>query len=468
MPSLGDIYFGGSEGNKDNVIYNSGIGFYLKSTSKISRKLKFDNNWEVEIKEGHQSIVARCIDILNNDEIIKSGFKFSQTAIDMVSVAYGEDIAIQDQGKYYFILYNDNGIFHLKQVIGFPIIHDISAAQIEIRDKDGNIVPQPPAPDPKLSQALRYYRLSQNSSDLYEAYRNLFLSFEYVLTDLFPRNITSTGRPESWNERNRYESALNELDKILPLKNFVPPNITGPAGDPAGFIMITQYDNIRCKLFHAKSDPICRTETNITPYDDFNPKDIQEAYENLMRLVKEILMKFYNITLKGGGVTYVGFKLMMNSTGLHSISVCSDKTPLECGISDSHIFQINKNSALCAEDLEKDIQYQLKPIFSKADELISPNKTDFIMFDNLNCNWDYCPGMVAISLILNKSDLKMIDGIFRTSLFYISNMFDIAYIAHLSLFYNKDGLFLKDVDKFEIIIYINLENKGSPKKFYYF
>ncbi len=41
--------------------------------------------------------------------------------------------------------------------------------------------------------------------------------------------------------------------------------------------MITQYDNIRCKLFHAKSDPICQDEVNITPYKEFNPKDVQDA-----------------------------------------------------------------------------------------------------------------------------------------------------------------------------------------------
>ncbi len=208
MAKIGDIYIGGSEGNNDGRIFLSGISFYQKSISKISRTLKFeDGKWEVEIKEGYSSIVARCIDKLNEDAIIKSGFKFIQMAIDIISVANDEDIAILEPGKHYYLLHLDKELFHFKQVYSFPIIYEMTV-NIEIRDKDGNIKPQPIPLEPKTSQALRYYRLSQNSPDLYEAYKNLFLSFEYALTDMFPRKMTAKGKPERWDERNRYKSAL--------------------------------------------------------------------------------------------------------------------------------------------------------------------------------------------------------------------------------------------------------------------
>lgn len=456
MARLGDIYLGGPDDIISNRIFNSGIGFNLNSPSRISSIQKFDDEkWEIEIKEGHQSIIARCIDVLKDDEIIKSGFKFCQIAIDMISVTFAEEIYIPEPSRCYILLYNVKGVFHLKQINSCYTTYD-SSVTIEVRDKNGNVKPQPKPPEPTWSPALRYYRLSQNSPSLYEAYRNLFLSFEYALTDLFPRRIIN-GKPERWNERNRYKSALVELDKIIPLKNYVPANEV----DPAEYFCTAQYDNIRCKLFHAKSDPICKIEMNITPFEEFNPKNVQDAYENLMRLTKEILIKQYHVNCKTGVVTNIGFKMTMMNSFAHAIFVCNDKTPLDEGISKGQVFPI---TIIESADIQEQIQNQLADLSNKVEELISPLKSTIQMYTNLTCNWDYDPGVVSISLNLSGTELEKIDMIHRISIFYMGNL--LVSMAALRIFYIRDGLSLVGVDQLEITFFVSLANKGYPKKYY--
>ncbi len=188
-------------------------------------------------------------------------------------------------------------------------------------------------------------------------------------------------------------------------------------------------------------------------------------HENLMRLTKSILIKQYNINFKGGVVTNIGFKTMMSTTFAHVISVCSDKSPVDEVISKSYIFPLNKNNTGNIEDIQKDLQNQLTNISNKVEELMSPLKDEIISFNKLKYNWDYSPGIVAITLDLNSTELKDISIIYRTSIFFINNILNAAYNVMLRIFYNRDGLSLKGIDNFSIIIYIYSENKGYSKKY---
>jgi hypothetical protein len=68
---------------------NSGIGFFLAADSEISNTMSFENGkWEVELKEGQQSIIARCTDALSENQILELGFKYCQQAIDFLSLGY--------------------------------------------------------------------------------------------------------------------------------------------------------------------------------------------------------------------------------------------------------------------------------------------------------------------------------------------------------------------------------------------
>jgi hypothetical protein len=55
------------------------------------------------------------------------------------------------------------------------------------KDAAGNVVPSPPLPSAVADDAFRFVRMCRTSDDLYDSYRNLFLAFECLLSDIRPR-----------------------------------------------------------------------------------------------------------------------------------------------------------------------------------------------------------------------------------------------------------------------------------------
>ena len=170
-----------------------------------------------------------------------------------------------------------------------------TSISVEVRDKDGNIKPSIPIPETSWTWAYRYYRLSQASQDIFEAYRNLFLSFEALLHSICPQ-ITRE-RERTWLKR-----ALSEVSTKVPLARHVPMNIT----DPIDYFMRSQYEDIRCRLFHAKYPDA------LLPHEELNPTDVLAAYEALLRLWRDIAETYSQVPRVGGGVTYQGFKFWMD------------------------------------------------------------------------------------------------------------------------------------------------------------
>lgn len=184
--------------------------------------------------------------------------------------------------------------------------------KIEVRDKNGQIKPHPPVPEPTWTWAFRYYRLSQASNDIFEAYRNLFLSLEALLNEICPKQ-------SSEKERKWLEQALSQVASKLKLAHYVPDTVEAPID----YLMKTQYTDVRCRLFHAKYPDA------LLPHTELNPTDVLAAYETLLLLWRDIAGSYFDVPRGGGVVTYQGFKSLMDETFGRSLSVyfTEDESP---------------------------------------------------------------------------------------------------------------------------------------------
>jgi hypothetical protein len=108
-----------------------------------------------------------------------------------------------------------------------------------VQDKDGNVIPPTPV-IPMYHIGFRFYRLSQASDDLYDAYRNIYLAFEILLSSRYPKTKK--------REINWLRQSLDSASADLELLSLVP---AGTA-DPIAHILTTIYDGARLPLFHAK------------------------------------------------------------------------------------------------------------------------------------------------------------------------------------------------------------------------
>src|SRR5699024_4037970 len=157
-----------------------------------------DDKWEVSSLEGCRYIVARSPFKLDLDKIRKNGLSAVQKALDLASAHKNQTTSLSAPGDNYIVLREHNGRVVLAINAVFNLAAQISAT-VEVRDKDGNIKLQPVSPLPKWHRSLRYYRLSQTASDTYEAYRNLYLGFEALSEECFPRETDE--REGDWMRR---------------------------------------------------------------------------------------------------------------------------------------------------------------------------------------------------------------------------------------------------------------------------
>lgn len=307
MARLGDVYIGGNEiprGTSEH--FSSGVVFSLENKSEIDQVMQSnDSKWQIEIKKGYSSIIARFRDPQNYDDIVKYGYEQVQRFLDLLAVKKFGIFNIKSPRTNNISVYQDEtGQFILRHFSIEPL--NITAGfTFEVRDKDGNLKPPPPIPEPKWTEAFRYYRLSQDSQNIFEAYRNLFLSLEAILNEICPRNPRE---PEGgWLKR-----ALSILSTKVDYSHHVPSG----TGQPVDYLFRTQYVDIRCRLFHAKF-PYA-----LLPQSDLNQTDISTAYDDLIRLWQDIAEKYFGVPSKGGVVTYQGFKWMMDNAFSKSLSLC--------------------------------------------------------------------------------------------------------------------------------------------------
>jgi hypothetical protein len=271
--------------------------------------------WEVEIRAGQRSVVARTADLLDRSDLLATGLEYAQRCLDIVSFEKRSEALLANPGVTHVVLFQRDNALVLQHVDASTLGVGIGAATLVVKDKDRNIKEQP-VPPSVWTPGLRFYRLSQSSSDLYEAYRNLFLGLETLLDTLHPK------KPRE-QERKWLLRALTAVAETAGLQQLLPQD----ARDPAAYIVDTQYDRIRLRLFHAKP-----SKSGGKPLDLPDPEEVTSAYERLIRIWRQIAERCLSVRSGGGGaMTYVGFKMIMDgalSSGL-TMYFTEDDSPLQ-------------------------------------------------------------------------------------------------------------------------------------------
>src|SRR5664279_4158410 len=86
-------------------------------------------------------------------------------------------------------------------------------ADTEVRDAQGNIIPPPPR-STFWHESFRYYRLSQTTDDLFDAYRNVYLALESVLSTISPQKVNAATGRIAEQEGQWFERALTDAGNV--------------------------------------------------------------------------------------------------------------------------------------------------------------------------------------------------------------------------------------------------------------
>lgn len=407
MALIGSIYIGGSEGKpQTGEVFDSGIAFFLEADSKITKIFTYDNDWEVEVCQGNQCIVARSKRLLTIKQLLSTGSELCQKSLDLLSVEGQGEMNIKSPGDEYAILFNSDGQIILRYVSTADMGMSVSASVVK-HDKDGNIIPEHAKPPVNWMPAFRYYRLSQSSRDLYEAYRNLFLGLESMLSNICPKKTKGEG------DRKWLSRALDEVNRRTPLLPLAPQNYS----DPVAYLVKSQYVGIRCKLFHAK------TKKTILPYKTFDSTVVSTAYKTLLMLWRQIAIEYFGIDINrdGGVITYQGFKHMTDTVFERQFIYYATGDP---------------------------------SVPTKEDVAITPLDFPVFSFDENKYEGEIEPGRALMTGVLTEA-LMQIDVIHRLCSKVENILFSVLYI--------KDGIYPLGINRLENHEFFRLINKSRPK-----
>lgn len=222
----------------------SGAAFILSEQARRSETVEVDG-WEVEVQDELSVVVARGGGDLKHLDAFRNGLAIAQKGLDLMSASGQGDLQIRSFDDDHLTWWNDGGCTSLR-ITSIARAGFAFTATAEVRDKDGNVVPQN-RPILLWHESFRYFRLSQTSDDLFDAFRNAYLALESILSVIAPQRMKS-GKPAE-GEGAWFERALKEAGNLIDLKPFAPPTST----DVVAHLIGELYRDTRGAMSHAKS-----------------------------------------------------------------------------------------------------------------------------------------------------------------------------------------------------------------------
>jgi hypothetical protein len=201
-----------------------------------------------------------------------------------------------------------------------PVRIDVPPVTATVTNSDGIVVPQSPTPAVVWHESFRYFRLSQTTDDLFDAYRNAYLALESVLSSVAPQLTNSAGKVAE-REGDWFKRALAEANQILPLASFAPAG----SADPVQDLFDELYVSMRSAMSHAKSG-----RKVLLPQDEAERADVTASLRRLVGLYLKLAEVHLGARRPGGFMFAVAFRKMVAPTLEYmTMYVSDDESPFD-------------------------------------------------------------------------------------------------------------------------------------------
>lgn len=282
---------------------NGGV-FLLRKRARESCTVSM-GGWATTVIAGQKVVITRGPSTATDfPATFTDALNAANRGLDYLSVTRQADCAIRDAHDDCLVWWPDASVGGV--VIRCQIVQPygmIASATGVVTDANGNVVESPPPPTPMADDAFRFVRMARTSDDLFDAYRNLFLAFESLLSDIRPRRRARAARQQRrwwcctrkpeivvgtrWeSEHDWFMDALDHADKLVPLANLTPSGVT----NHKKWIYRHLYSAERTALMHAK-----RGQNYLLPHEIADRTELIESLGKLWHYIKDLIEKHLNV-----------------------------------------------------------------------------------------------------------------------------------------------------------------------------
>lgn len=258
-------------------------------------------------------IVVRQCPGAGFDEVHENARESANRGIDIYFSQSGRPLIMAHNSTYIVGWISSAG--QTLRIVGRNLLTIRVRAKVEARDADGNRLVQP-APPPKVwHESLRYYRVSESSTDLYDSFRNLYLAIEALLSDVVAPTSKPNGNPEGdsgWLAR-----ALRVVGQTVDLSMYAPPSTKAAPNA----IHHELYAKLRTAIFHAKTG-----RATWAPQDWSSREMIVAARLRYARMFRALASVYLDIGYPAGGLVQEFWERHEGLLGDHEVFVSNDPT----------------------------------------------------------------------------------------------------------------------------------------------
>lgn len=290
----------------------NGAVFLLHSAPIQDAHVEIDG-WTVKATKGADAVVAyggggpRTF-----TESYGAALTAANTALDYMSVRGLCDVQIRNAYDDCLVWWPDGADVVVRaNVVWTQTFH--ASAKVSAVAADGTALPQV-LPTVVKHDAFRFIRMSRTSEYLFDAYRNMFLAFEAVLSDIYPQ-------PKGMKESAWFKEALRKADGLVPISP-----ILAPSGVPSSIDWVYEnvYRDARSALMHAKQGRAYHL-----PQDDRARQQLQASLNNMWLYIRGLLDTHLGVAHMSGGLFQGGFHMLAQPVLSGQIAaVTADATPL--------------------------------------------------------------------------------------------------------------------------------------------
>jgi hypothetical protein len=251
-------------------------------------------------------------------DVYERAHDLAQQGLDLLSMLGRVDAVIADAEDEHMLCWSERAGLIVRHVATAMLRFSVGATAT-VTDARGNIVPPTPLPS-QHHIGFRFYRLAQVTDDLYDAYRNMYLAFEVLLSSKFP--IAKGEREGEWLKRGLQGASAN-----VSIIDLVP---TGTSDVVQAVLDLIYYD-ARLPLFHAKEG-----RAFYAPQDSpTNREAVSRALRALTFIVTRMAEAWFQ-TRRIGGMVYFGWVYQNATEQLRggSMMASSDPSAFEASESD--------------------------------------------------------------------------------------------------------------------------------------
>ncbi len=292
-----------------------GIGgsFVLRSPAPESRHVVLDR-WAIDVVRGSKVVVVRSGADGDGIAAFEEALAAANRGLDMFAAMSTDRLLIENADEEHLVWWPDLTTGGLRIAARAEVVSELRTGPVVVTSFDESGKPIPPTPGPPLQwhPSYRYFRVSQTTHDLHDAYRNGFLALESLLDKVAPQGKEGEG---SWFAR-----AMASADAKINLAAELLPDSASPLADLCDEL----YAEGRTAVAHSKS-----SRTYLLPHDYAARNRLRESLSRLHRFY--LGLAAHVLGLKRGGSYFAPAVLqaMDDVVGNHVLYVTDDASPFE-------------------------------------------------------------------------------------------------------------------------------------------